>query len=218
MASTNYPDHLPFLLGIAGKAGSGKDTVADYLTSQYKACYQDSFAAPLKEAVAPLFGIDADALYDTEFKETVDPFWKVTPRQMLQFFGTDLIRNHIHKLLPEIGQDFWVERFHKGLEESYKSVTKDSKWYEPECVVVSDVRFKNEVDYILASGGAILHLFRTDADFDSMGHISEQLETIPNNTTIFHLPNNSTLEELYNSVDNILSFLPFNFIPAIKSF
>ena len=95
------------LIGITGFIGSGKDTVAGMLVEQ--GCVQDSFASPLKDLCASIFGWDRDLLVgDTvdsrDFRETPDLYWtrklnidNFTPRLALQLIGTEIMRTHFNQ-------------------------------------------------------------------------------------------------------------------------
>ena len=91
------------IIGIAGLIGSGKGTVADILVEQHNFT-KISFADKLKDGVASSFGWNRELLEgDTDesraWRETVDEFWtketgrEITPRLVLQEFGTDCMRN-----------------------------------------------------------------------------------------------------------------------------
>ena len=91
------------IIGICGLIGSGKGTVADILVENHN--FQKlSFADKLKDGVASVFDWDRDMLEgDTDrsriWREKPDVFWsneaskEVTPRLVLQLFGTDCMRN-----------------------------------------------------------------------------------------------------------------------------
>ena len=94
------------LIGIVGLIGSGKDTVAERLVEKH-GYIKDSFAKSLKDAVAAMFNWDRDMLEgDTvssrHWREQADPFWSqrlgksVTPRWVLQHFGTEVMRGHMY--------------------------------------------------------------------------------------------------------------------------
>ena len=91
------------VIGICGLIGSGKGTVADILVEQYN-FNKISFADKLKDAVSELFGWDRKMLEGETsesrvWREQEDSFWtketgrKITPRLVLQEFGTDCMRN-----------------------------------------------------------------------------------------------------------------------------
>jgi hypothetical protein len=139
------------IIGICGLIGAGKDTAADYLVN-FHGFRRDSFAATLKDAVAAVFGWNRDLLEGRtkgarEWREQVDPWWsqrlgmEITPRWILQNWGTEVCRNGFHK-------DIWIASLENKLRQ-----TNDN-------VVISDCRFFNEVDAIRNLGGKIVWIQR----------------------------------------------------------
>ena len=140
------------IVGIVGLIGSGKDTAADILTADF-GFKRDSFANTLKDAVANIFHWDRDMLQgqtaeSRAWREEVDDWWAerlgiphLTPRWVLQFFGTDVCRDNF-------SNDIWVASLERKLMQ-----TKDN-------IVISDVRFPNEIWAIKEAGGSIIRLQR----------------------------------------------------------
>ena len=67
------------IIGFVGLIGSGKDTAADYLVNN-RGFKRDSFAAPLKDAVANVFGWDRQLLEGAtaesrHWREQTDLWW-----------------------------------------------------------------------------------------------------------------------------------------------
>ena len=59
------------IIGITGLIGSGKDTVASCFVN--RGCLQDSFAAPLKDVCASIFGwnrsdLEGDTINSRDFR------------------------------------------------------------------------------------------------------------------------------------------------------
>ena len=127
------------ILSIAGLERSGKDSVGDYLV-EHHGFQKDSFAAPLKEACRAIFGLDDRHLFG-DLKEEMHPFWKTTPRDILQRVGTEAFRNGFD-------QDVWI----KSLQ--YRLQGKAGFW------VISDARFINEVEAIKSWGGKVYRVDR----------------------------------------------------------
>src|SRR5882672_919168 len=152
--------NLPFLIGLHGKAGSGKDTFAQIAGQKYHYNIA-SFAAPLKKVVAVLFDVQENTLNNRESKDMRDPFWNMTYRQMLQFTGTEMVRK-------TFGEDFWIRRLQAVLLTSSKPV------------FITDVRFQNEADFILKHG-CLVHIIRKDNPYEAAasGHASEADLTLP---------------------------------------
>lgn len=139
------------ILGVTGFIGSGKDTVADYLCT-FHGFKRVSFAASLKDAVSAVFGWDRELLEGStktsrEWREQKDEWWsnrlgkEITPRWVLQYWGTDVLRNNFHS-------DIWVASVENKLRQ-----TKDN-------IVITDCRFANEVKAIKDVGGITMRISR----------------------------------------------------------
>jgi hypothetical protein len=141
------------IIGIVGHMGSGKDTVGKFITQL--SGRKDSFAAPLKDLCASVFGwprelLEGDTLESREFRESPDIFWtrktgidNFTPRLALQLMGTDVLRDHFHN-------DIWMN----SLEYRLRKVP------DSETVVITDARFTNELDLIKHLCGTIIWVQR----------------------------------------------------------
>jgi len=201
-SSRPFPSVECKLIGICGHAGSGKDTVASYIHLNHDNTWKLAFAKVLKQAAAKLFGLDPEDFDDREWKERHDKYWGVSPRQMAQFFGTEMVRETLPKLIPGIESDFWIHRLIMTLRGEDDSAEYDSD----DVVVISDVRFQNEYDWIIAQGGIIIHLTRPGADgtVGIPGHASEAGIDFHASHQTYHLINDSTLEELYAQVNDVL--------------
>lgn len=205
------------ILGVCGFAGSGKDTIADYLVNIYE-FRRDSFAATLKDAVAAVFGWDRGMLEgrtrsSREWREQPDEWWSdrlrmpITPRWVLQYWGTEVCRNAFH-------DSIWIASLENKLRK-----TQDN-------VVISDCRFPNEIQAIRDSGGHVIRVVRGSepawyalALEANKGHrdAAQQLvhlgvhasETAWIGTKFDAvLSNNSTLDDLYRQVADLVRDLP----------
>jgi hypothetical protein len=138
------------LIGLVGFAGSGKGTVGDILVNKYEFTKM-SFADALKDAVSVIFGWDRSLLEgETDesrlFRETEDVWWterlgySVKPRHMLQLMGTEAGRNVFHR-------DLWVH-------------TVARRMMSIKNVVIPDVRFPNEINFIKSNGGSVVRVIR----------------------------------------------------------
>ena len=183
------------LIGLLAKKQHGKDTCADYLVNSH-GFIKKSFAQPLKEGCGCLFDFTDEQLYG-EKKEDIDSFWGVSPRKIFQYIGTDIFRKDINKLIPDLNDDFWVKCFVK----KYLTMIKH---YPNNKVVVSDVRFQNEVDAIHDLGGIVIKLERPTLDYDKDVHISELgIDLIQNYDN--KVLNDGTINNLYNKIEILVN-------------
>lgn len=134
----------PVLIGLCGNAGVGKDTFAEQLA--FYRLDLHSFAYALKDACEALFGIPLGDFTDQDWKNRTVPYWDKSPRELAQYFGTEICREHF-------GVDFWIKRLEYTFINCYPA---------PEEVkaVITDVRFNNEAQWILNRGGILVHLTR----------------------------------------------------------
>jgi hypothetical protein len=143
---------MPKVISISGFIGSGKDTAADYLITNY-GFKKLSFAGTLKDAVAATFNwdrelLDGATLESRHWRDQVDTWWanrldmpNLTPRWVLQYWGTEVCRRGFHK-------DIWVA----ALENRLRHAAHD--------VVITDCRFQNEIDSIQNMGGTAIRISR----------------------------------------------------------
>jgi len=201
------------LIGVVGFIGSGKGAVGDLL--EQKGFVKDSFAKPLKDACSAMFGwprelLEGDTEVSRKWREEHDSFWSekfgytFTPRLALQLMGTEAGRNVFH-------QDIWVV-----------SLLNRAKGKN---VVVTDVRFKNEIDYIQQNGGIIVRVKRGEepewyklaedaaAGFSSAimeikdkGIHQSEWDWIGSDFN-YTIENEGSLEDLGNQIDGLLQFI-----------
>jgi hypothetical protein len=136
---------LPRLIGIAGAAGSGKDTVADYLVRQH-GFIKRPLSAPIKALLNEFYGWLPEWWNDRVWKEAPD-YAGASPRQLAQWLGTEAGRmTH--------GEDCWIN----VLLREWKHA--NAMTYGKACMVVPDVRFDNEASAITQHGGIVVRIDR----------------------------------------------------------
>jgi hypothetical protein len=192
------------LIGLTGKKGSGKDTIAIKLKEHGYVQY--AFADPLKKGIQQLYNLSDEQLYDETAKEIEDPRWGVTPRQLFQIIGTEIFQNIIHqyldlKISPKQHWTFLFEEwYHKKLQENPNIK-----------VVVSDIRFPHELECIKALGGKIIKIVRPEFNHNLDKHSSETLiDQMPTENIDYLIENDSTINDLLNhNLINALRYIKY---------
>ena len=197
------------IIGISGKAQSGKDTVCkmivytlwyynysqrlspfgiehynEQMLQYYNIInridwYQTSFADKLKQCLSIILRTSRAAFEDNEFKKCNIEWLGITVRELLQKFGT-AIRN-------EVCDDFWVKACLKDFED-------DNNY------LITDVRFKSEAKGITDKGGIIIRVNREGAGAGN--HISEV--DLDDYNFDWIIDNNGSMEDLLQKVKHFL--------------
>jgi hypothetical protein len=199
------------LIGLVGLKGSGKDTVGLYFEQQY-GFSAISFADSLKDCVCAIFGWDRTMMEGRTpksrlWREQNDPWWAeklglpfFSPRDAMTGFGTDVMRKHFHS-------EIWV----------YNTERKIKSTFGP--VVVTDIRFPNELEMIRGLGGKIIRVERGEQPYwhetalRAINGDQEAIDTLQQNKihesewrlintptdTVLH--NNSSISSLYEECE-----------------
>ncbi|MDZ4305603.1 deoxynucleotide monophosphate kinase [Pseudomonas sp. WS 5413] len=175
----------PILIGLTGRARSGKTTAAEHLARTYL-LEQYAFADPLRDGLMAIFNLDPTD-FEGDRKEQPLGWLDCSPRQLMQSMGTEWARNTVHP-------DVWVKLAEQNLEYMTKALGAVLGF------VVSDVRFENEADLIRRRGGTVIHILRPNA-LAVNPHISEA--GIAANSADFTLPNYGTVEDFLRSLDEV---------------
>lgn len=184
------------LIGLIGRARSGKDTVAGYLARRHKFT-QVAFADPVKEMLEAAFG--GINFRDGDREQPIDWLGK-SPRQLMQTLGTEWGRNQVH---PEL----WVML-------TEQKVKNAVEFNLP--LVISDVRYYNEANMILKHGGELWFVSRNTSE-QVNPHSSETADW--GRWPLKTIENNGSLEELYLKVEETYQGEEFTrFIEQVKVF
>ncbi len=170
----------PHLIGIAGLARTGKDTVAEFILAAIGG-YKYSFADPIRAMLVPL-GVDMSDPYWQARKEDVIPALGVSPRRMMQTLGTEWGRELIHP-------DLWLLMAQQRLMNHGPGM------------IIPDIRFENEAAWVRRHGGLVLHISRPNSA-EVADHTSEA--GVGFHATDAKLFNTGTLEELQQAVRDLL--------------
>lgn len=174
------------LIGISGRKRSGKDTIGSFLEREHGFTI-DYFAKPLKTAVRDIFHWTKEHT-DGDLKEVVDPFWGLSPRVVMQRFGTEVGR--------QIDADVWAKslqlRMQQGLGSGHVKY------------VVTDLRFPNEMAMLRGLGGVVWRVNRPSLGEPGDLHPSETaLDYVTDWDAI--IVNDGSFEDLYIKVEQALA-------------
>ena len=174
------------IIGLAGRKRSGKDTVGKYLCEKY-GFISDSFARPLKDSIQLIYGWNADHT-DGDLKEAICPYWRVTPRHVMQQMGTEVGRT--------LDQNIWRKSLERRLMRRMETENLVG-------VAITDVRFPNEAHGIRALGGEIWRVIRPSLGPQTDFHASET--GLDGHEVDREIENDGTLDDLYARVDVLLA-------------
>lgn len=195
---------MDIILGLHGKARSGKNQFADYLQECFlhrhrRSFVQMAFAAELKKMCQEHFDLSYDQLWgDNKEKPDMrylknaghrlgissDPndYW--TAREIMQELGSFYRKMHY---------DFWVDYLGKQIK---KRGVSD--------VIITDVRHVNEGNFIKNNKGVLIKIIRPDAnEIHGMTHESETaLDGMSEDYFDIIIDNSGTLEDLHKAAED----------------
>lgn len=168
------------IIGLSGKKQCGKDTVYDISHEQFHlgTVFKLAFADGVKEEVAQACGVTVQYM-----EANKDIF-----RRIYQWWGTDFRRNLY-------GQDYWIKYLANKMRGS-------EKYYEH--LFITDVRFRNEADWIKSQGGKLVRIQRAQ-DGACDGHQSES-DLDNYKEWDYVIENSSSLEHLKIEVEDMLGY------------
>ena len=192
------------IIGISGKAGSGKDTVAKMLEVLYAnpdISYEDfanrryknftdiqivHFADTLKETAQVLFRIGEWETNTQEGKKTTSNWIGKTVRELLQGIGQGL--------RDAIDPNLWVKILFANTE----------GWSN---YIIADVRYPNEIKAIKERNGVLIRIDRKGA-----GAGNHSSETALDNYKEWdvHIENNSSIEDLFEAMKIFIKNYPID--------
>lgn len=135
----------PVLIGVTGLARSGKDTVAGILQRELgPGVERYAFAEPLKTMLKSVFGDH----FHTGDRSGICPEAGITYRKLMQTLGTEWGRE-------QVNPNLWVNLVHKRWMRHVNDGTTG--------MVLSDVRFDSEAEWLIYQGGLLIEVLRPQA-------------------------------------------------------
>jgi len=194
---------------ISGQKRAGKDTISDYIKGQVMAS-RVSFADPVRDVCRAYFGWTEDWLLG-KHKEDVDPYWGISPRQAMQYLGTEVGRVGIAENYPEFksvtGDSIWIKSAKKNIR------VKSSKEYisnygKIRAFIIPDMRFLNEYDAMKEmenEGYKVITIGVRRDGLPSDSHASETEIRYCVEKCDFIIDNNKEISDLEDIVDEIIT-------------
>lgn len=190
------------IIGISGKARSGKDQFGEYLVECLKERHQRefrhaAFAKQLKIMCKNHFRLSYDQLWGDKKEEPDERFFKssvkIGDKEYKEFWTAREIMQELGSFYRRIDYDFWV----KSLERHLHTMRIDD-------AIITDVRHVNECEFVKINEGVLIKVIRESADkIHGMQHESETaLDSRPPGYFDIEINNSGTLEDLYGAAED----------------
>ena len=179
------------VIGLCGKAGAGKGTVAEMMREYYteRLSRGESAVFPLAYELKRI----AKQCFDWDGQKDKKG------RRLLQVLGTEAGRMYG-------GDNFWVEKWHHQVihwERNHINISTDNIDFQP-LVICDDVRFDNEAEYMKENLNAtIYHITGRAYELgENSTHPSEL--GVDHSLIDYTICNSGTMEELRTSIEIIV--------------
>ena len=150
---------IPAVIGLKGRAGSGKSTAAQYLVARHGYAVV-KFAGALKSMLSAI-GLTVAEIEGCLKEQPCDLLCGRTPREAMILLGTEWGRELIH---PELWIRLWKRRAEDAMARGAKGIVAD------------DCRFYNEAAAVRDLGGIVIEI-RKQSDWNETAadslHVSE---------------------------------------------
>lgn len=200
------------VIGLSGKIGSGKSTVAKALeTIIGKSVVRLSFGDELKREVAKVYGFNLTLAYSQEGKNMYcwrpsEPCIDYNPDAVPTIAGRTVTRITIREALQEYGSkmrkeniNYWVEKLHRRILEIAHS------WREPMApiFIIDDVRHVNEADFVLKDMGGSLFRIAPHEAWNAGAFAQHESETALDHYSKF----TDTVKNVYGNVHTTAQYI-----------
>lgn len=206
------------IIGISGKARSGKDTFAEMLASAlnkgaYPPYVMMAFANELKLRCQAAFDLTWEQLWGDD-KEVYDqryPKMRGIPPYCLgnrdDGKGLEFMEERKHWTAREIMQDYGA--FYRSIDNEFwiKNLFKVAEEKEYTNVIITDVRYTNEANYIIDHGGYVIRVERESKDTVHNETHPSEIELDDYKRFDFTVVNNWGLGELKQAAKDVAMFL-----------
>ncbi|MBU0806296.1 MAG: deoxynucleotide monophosphate kinase [Gammaproteobacteria bacterium] len=168
-------------------------------TMTFEAEAFSALEAPFVHAAVSIFGLSNDQL-STEIKRSeIDDFWGVSPASMIELIKSLALRDY---------PDFYSQRS----EHILNNTNNRPSGFSPlkfaiegkQIIIIKDIRFENEAEYIRGLGGEIWHIVRANADRVNEHSSEAGIQVAPSD---IYIDNNGTLDQYKIEIESAWSSL-----------
>lgn len=188
----------------------------------YEVAVSIAFADKLKEICAVMYGIDINLFYDREVKDNMyiniktHALVNYSPEISKSIISADYYYNNIDTLYSD-DKDYYISirelmvyvgtyliRFNVGDEFFIRVVNNFiNKNYNNEAIIVSDVRFDNELDFIKSKHGVTILV--KNSRVSKLQNIAENITDEQSLDFDYEINNNGSIHDLLKAVYNLLT-------------
>lgn len=175
------------IIGIAGQARMGKDTLGAFLLPVTEEWQITSFAFQLKHHLSDLLNIDIDTLEELKLKNEKPNGLQMTIRKTMQHFG-DSMRC--------IDPDIWIKA-------TFRNAVKNK-------IIITDVRYENEISYLKKKKAFLILI----GNIEKLNYDTAPSESYLRHVTEYMLKNTSEhihVADKYKSNDQMYQLFCDNF-------
>ena len=179
------------IIGLYGKARSGKDTVADMLMTKLDNSMKLAFAKPIKDMLGVMSGMTHETMEKMKDKK-LPHVGGHSLRYLMQELGTEWGRMQIHPMI-------WINLLQERME--MMAAIQNIEHF-----IITDVRFPNEAQWVLSKGGILIQVARPDqTPIDASEHSSEtSCQRFEPHVTLL---NDGSFADLAKQIDNLVPAL-----------
>ncbi|MEN9316559.1 MAG: hypothetical protein RIS35_2952 [Pseudomonadota bacterium] len=196
------------LIGLVGRAGAGKDTVAGIIGRRLRAP-TFAFADRLRAEVAEAYAVDPRLFVDRDSKERPAAELAIGRCNEAEFRWRHSELSYDAPLSPRWVMQHWGDMMRERDREHYvwpaviaRAAAINSA---ADALIVTDVRFPNEADWIDRNGGLLWRIVRDQVDSSAAEHVSETGSASIAVDQVIR--NDGTLEELERVVVDLVGQL-----------
>jgi hypothetical protein len=146
------------LIGVAGRRRAGKNTAERFIKEIMPQLQSIALGDRLKQVCSAYFDIPLGEFYDDKGKKKFYPEYQMTVREMMTSMAD--------AMKAQYGTYCWL----RPVRVKYEEMRADGAYG----MIITDVRFQYEADWIRSEGGVVCHVSNSRTDAEAGEHNSEK--------------------------------------------